>query len=201
MLKVYQQTLKSPVTFKGIGLHTGKNSKVTIYPAKEDQGIVFKRSDLRTNNEIVANYKNVSSAKLCTTLENKFGVKVSTVEHLLAALFISEIDNATIEVDNEEIPIMDGSSKEFLKEINNCGIKTLENKRKYIKIQKKIELVDGDRRISIEPSNSFEVNFRLNYKNKIIGNQKNLVDFFSDDLEKVYESRTFCLYNDIEKIK
>ena len=81
----------------------------------------------------------------------------------------------------------------ILKEINNCGIKTLENKKKIYKIQKKIELVDGDRRISIEPSNSFEVNFRLNYKNKIIGNQKNLVDFFSDDLEKVYEVENFLL--------
>ena len=112
MLETYQITLEQPVKFKGIGLHTGKNSKVKIIPGKSDQGIVFKRVDLKNNNEVKATYDQVSSAKLCTTLENEHGVKVSTVEHLLASLYICGIDNAIIEIDSEEIPIMDGSAKE-----------------------------------------------------------------------------------------
>ena len=114
MLKIYQQTISNPVIFKGIGLHTGKKVKVTILPAKEDEGIIFKRVDLKRNNEILANYKNVTSAKLCTKIKNKHGAQVSTVEHLLAALYIADIDNAIVEIDNEEVPIMDGSAKEFL---------------------------------------------------------------------------------------
>ena len=106
MLKIYQQTIESPLSFKGVGLHSGKKTKITIFPGKEDQGIIFKRTDLKDNNEILANYKNVTSAKLSTTLANEKGAKVSTVEHLLASLYLSGIDNAIIEVDNEEIPII-----------------------------------------------------------------------------------------------
>ena len=114
MLEIFQKTISKSISFEGIGLHSGKNSKVTIIPGKIDQGIIFKRIDLKYNNLVVANYENVSSAKLCTTLENKHGVKISTVEHLLAALYIAGIDNVIIEIDNEEVPIMDGSAKFFL---------------------------------------------------------------------------------------
>ena len=113
MQDIYQKTVSTPVSFKGVGLHSGKNCKITILPAGNDQGIIFKRIDLSKNNIIKANYENVSSAKLCTTLENAFNVRVSTVEHLLAALYIRGIDNAIIEIDNEEVPIMDGSAKDF----------------------------------------------------------------------------------------
>ena len=202
MLKILQTTLKETVNFQGIGLHSGKKSKVSILPAKANQGIIFKRVDLNNNNLIQANYKNVSSAKLCTTLENSSGAKVSTVEHLLAALYISEIDNAIIEINNEEVPIMDGSAKEFLKILNKAGIKNLNAKRKYLKILEKIEFVDGSRNISIEPSKtSFKVDFQLNYENRLIGKQRNLVNFQTDDLEDISSSRTFCLFEDIEKIK
>ena len=180
----------------------GINSKVTIFPGEEDRGIIFKRVDLKQNNLVEANYLNVSSAKLCTTLENNFGVKVSTVEHLLAALYIVGIDNAIIEIDNEEVPIMDGSAKDFLDILNKVEIKLLPKKRKYLKILNKVELLDGERKISIEPSNlTFEVDFQLNYENQIIGKQRNSVSFQSDDLNDIYKSRTFCLYEDIEKIK
>jgi len=202
MLKILQTTLKETVNFQGIGLHSGKKSKVSIIPAKAHQGIIFKRVDLNNNNLIQANYKNVSSAKLCTTLENSSGAKVSTVEHLLAALYISEIDNAIIEINNEEVPIMDGSAKEFLKILNKAGIKNLNAKRKYLKILEKIEFVDGSRNISIEPSKtSFKVDFQLNYENRLIGKQRNIVNFQTDDLEDISSSRTFCLFEDIEKIK
>ena len=201
MLKIYQQTIKNPITFKGVGLHSGRESEIKLIPS-DSKGIVFKRIDLKKNNIIPANYKNVTSARLCTTLENEFGIKVSTVEHLLAALYISEIDNLIIEVNGEEIPIMDGSAKEFLDILEKTEIKILSQKRNYLKILNKIELKDGKRSISIEPSeHSFEVEFKLNYKNSIIGDQTNYVNFQSDDLKEVIESRTFCLYDDIEKIK
>ena len=114
MREIYQKTILKPLTFNGIGLHTGKESNISILPGNENSGIVFKRVDLVKNNLINANYQNVSSTTLSTTLLNKHGVKVSTVEHLLAALYIAGIDSAIIEVNNEEIPIMDGSAKNFL---------------------------------------------------------------------------------------
>ena len=202
MHDVYQKTIATPVSFSGIGLHSGKSAKINVFPGKEDQGITFIRTDLKENNLVEANYKNVSSAKLCTTLENKHGVKVSTVEHLLAAIYIAEIDNATIEIDNEEVPIMDGSAKDFLNILNKTEIKKLSKKRKYLKVLGNVELIDGERKISIEPNTkSFEVDFQLNYKNQIIGKQRNTVNFQIDDLKEVVHSRTFCLFEDIEKIK
>ena len=202
MQDIYQKTLSKNITFKGIGLHSGIKSIVKIVPARADAGIVFKRVDLKRNNLINAKFNNVTSAKLCTTLENKHGVKVSTVEHLLAALYIAGIDNAVIEINTEEVPIMDGSAKDFLTVIKKVDAIDQPKKRKYLKISNKIELVDGKRKIFIEPhKNSFEVNFQLNYKNKIIGQQKNNINFQSDNLDDVSNSRTFCLFEDIEKIK
>ncbi len=202
MLKIFQQTLKQPVSFEGIGLHSGIKSKVTILPGVDDQGIIFKRTDLKEHNIIKANYKNVSSTKLCTILENEKGVKVSTVEHLLAALYIADIDNAIIEINNIEVPIMDGSAKDFLAILGNTELKELNSKRKYLKILNKVEIIDKGRKISIEPlTDSLEVDFQLNYKNKIIGNQKNKINMAYDNLDKISEARTFCLYEDIEKIK
>ena len=202
MLNIYEKTLSKNVSFEGIGLHSGKSSKINLLPAKEDHGIVFKRVDLNNNNLIKASYVNVSSARLCTTLENNQGIKVSTVEHLLAALYIAGVDNALIEINNEEVPIMDGSSKDFLQVLEKTDLVNQSKKRKYLKISSKIELIEGERRISIEPNNSsLEINFYLDYKNNIIGKQKNIVNFQKDNLAEVSSSRTFCLYEDIEKIK
>ena len=114
MFDIYQKTLTEVVEFKGIGLHSGKTINLRILPSVENSGVIFKRTDLEKNNVIKANFRNVASTKLCTTLENSYGVKISTVEHLLAAIYICGIDNAIIEVDNFEIPIMDGSAKDFL---------------------------------------------------------------------------------------
>ena len=202
MNNVFQKTLSKSVSFKGVGLHSGKNVSIKVFPAKDNEGIVFKRVDLVKNNLIKANFVNVSSAKLCTTLKNRHGVKVSTVEHLLAALYLADIDNAIIEIDNNEVPIMDGSAKIFLESFRNLEIISLKEKRKFLKIEEKIELIEGSKKISIEPSDdTFEVEFQLNYENSIIGNQKNTINFDKDNFEDVYKSRTFCLYNDIEKIK
>ena len=194
--------MNKTVTFKGIGLHSGKISSVKILPGQSDKGIVFKRIDLKKNNEIQANFKFVVQGKLCTSLENDFGAKVSTVEHLLAAFYISEIDNAIVEIDNEEVPIMDGSSRDFIKFLEDAGLKQLNRKRRYLKIIEKTEFEDHGKYISIQESkNDFEVGFQLSYKNKLIGNQKNMINFSKDNLDSIYQSRTFCLFEDIEKIK
>ena len=201
MQKIYQTTLAEAVRFQGKGLHTGKLTNLTILPGQTDQGILFKRIDLKKDNLIPANYKNVSSARLCTTLENENGVKVLTVEHLLASFYILGIDNVTIEIDNEEVPIMDGSAKNFIDILSKVGTINLNGKRKYLKILDKFELVDGKRRISIEPNENLQIDFQLNYKNKVIGNQRSIVNFDNDNLDEISSSRTFCLFEDIEKIK
>ena len=201
MQESFQKTILDSVSFEGVGLHSGKHCKITILPGDVDQGIIFKRTDLDKNNLVKAIYDNVSSAKLCTTLENTFKVKVSTVEHLLAALYIRGIDNAIIEINSEEVPIMDGSAKDFLKVLKTSELKILDKKIKFLNILKKVKLESGKRKISIEPNESFEVDFQLNYKNKIIGNQRNNIDFHADNLNEIIESRTFCLFEDIENIK
>ena len=200
MLRIFQQTLSKPVVFEGVGLHSGKKSKIKILP-NDDQGILFKRVDIFKNNVIVADYKNVSSTTLSTTLMNKYGIKVSTVEHLLAALYISGIDSAIVEIDNEEVPIMDGSAKKFIDVLKNVKLKKSSKKIKYIKILEKIEMTDGNRKIQISPKDTFEVDFELNYKNTVIGKQRNIINFHNNNLKEVEESRTFCLYEDIQKIK
>ena len=202
MLNIFQKTIQKEITFKGVGLHSGLNAEVKVLPAAANFGIVFKRIDLDKDNVIKANFENVSSAKLCTTLENKFNITISTVEHLLAALYITGIDNALIEINNSEVPIMDGSSKEFVDVINKTGVKNLNTKRKYLKVMKRFEYKENNKTISIEPNdNGLEVNFELVYANKVIGTQSNKVNFADSDLTNVYTSRTFCLFEDIEKIK
>ena len=202
MLELFQNTILKQIELKGIGLHSGLESAVKIIPAKDNYGIIFKRTDLKENNTIKANFENVSSAKLCTTIQNDFNVNISTVEHLLAALYITGIDNALIEVNASEVPIMDGSSKEFVETILKVGIKKQNAKRKYLKILKKFEFKHDEKFISIEPSkNSLNVDFELVYSNIIIGNQRNQINFSDKDLSNVYTSRTFCLFEDVEQIK
>ncbi len=197
-----QKTIKNNVSFSGVALHTGLDVNICIKPADPNFGIVFKRVDLKTNNLVYPNFMNVTNTSLNTTVENEFGVKISTIEHLMGALFGLGIDNALIEIDNEEVPILDGSAKEFIKKIMLSGIKVSDDPIKIIKINKKIEYSEGEKSISIQPSTlSLDIDFELKYKNKIIGNQKNKVKVYEDDLTDVYNSRTFCLFEDIEYIK
>jgi len=197
-----QKTVKNKVSFSGIALHTGLKVNICIKPAKPNFGIVFKRVDLKTQNFVYPNFMNVSNTSLNTTIENDFNVKVSTIEHLMGALFGLGIDNALIEIDNEEVPILDGSAKGFIEKIISSGIDTSEEPIKIIKINKEIEYSEGVRFISIKPSTlSLDIDFELKYKNKIIGNQRNKVKVYEDDLSDIYQSRTFCLFEDIELIK
>ena len=197
-----QKTLKNLVSFEGVGLHSGKIVKLTINPSEPDTGIVFKRIDLNKNNLVYPSFLNVSNTSLNTTITNDFGVKVSTIEHLMGALFSLGIDNALIEINNEEVPILDGSAKNFIEKILTGDFVISNKPIKIIKINKKIEFKDEERFISIEPSKlSLDIEFELKYKNKIIGNQKNKINVYNDQLDDILNSRTFCLYEDIEMIK
>ena len=197
-----QKTIKKNVTFSGIALHSGVNVNICIKPAEPNFGIVFKRVDFNNNNLVYPNFMNVSSTSLNTTIENEYGVKVSTIEHLMGALFGLGIDNALIEIDNEEVPILDGSAKHFIEKIILAGIEISDAPIKIIKINKEVKFTDGNRFISIKPSAlSLDIDFELKYKNQIIGNQRNKVKVYDDDLKDIYNSRTYCLYEDIELIK
>ena len=197
-----QKTINKNLTFKGVGLHSGLVATMTIKPAEPNSGIIFKRIDLKKNNIIIPNIFNVSSAVFCTTISNKTGVSVSTIEHLMGALYGLGVDNALIEIDNQEVPILDGSAKIFVEEISKIGIKNSDASIKIIKIDQKIEFNDGNKSISIEPSKiSLDIDFELKYENDFIGTQRNLVKVFETDLTDIYNSRTFCLFEDVEKLK
>ncbi len=197
-----QSTIANKISFSGIGIHTGENVNMNILPSSPNSGIIFKRIDLKQNNIVVPNFENVCDATLCTTVSNQFGVKVSTIEHLMAAFLGLGIDNAIVEVDSQEIPILDGSAKDFIKILKGTGLKVSDVPIKLIKINNSIEIEEGNKYISIDKSNTkLEIEFEINYKNQIIKNQKNKVNVFEDNLEDIYNSRTFCLYEDIEKLK
>ena len=202
MTLLNQKTIKESTSFKGVGLHSGQTSNITINPSAPNTGIVFKRTDLKNNNLIYPSFANVTNTSLNTTISNEYGVKVSTIEHLMGALFGLGIDNALVEIDSEEVPILDGSAKEFINKLTLSGLKQSETPIKIIKIKKKVTYNHGNKSISIEPSKlSLDINFKLKYENSLIGNQKNKINVYEDDLKDIFESRTFCLFEDIEKIK
>ena len=197
-----QKTVSQKISFNGVGIHTGKKVNLNILPASPNTGITFKRIDLKTNNIIYPNYANVVDTTLCTTISNEYGAKVSTIEHLMGALYGIGIDNAFIEIDSDEVPIMDGSAKLFVNKINEVGLKFSDQPIKIIKINQKIKFEDGEKFISIDKSNvSGDIEFEIKYNNGLIGTQKSKINVFEDNLNEIYDSRTFCLFEDIEKLK
>ncbi len=197
-----QKTISNKISFKGVGIHSGIQAELNILPAAPNTGIVFKRTDLKKNNLVYASYANVTDTTLCTTISNEYGIKVSTIEHLMAAFYGTGIDNAIIEINSEETPILDGSAKLFVKAIQKMKLNSSDQPIKIIKINKNIEIRDGEKFISIDESNiTGEIEFEIKYSNSVINTQKNKVNVFEDDLEDIYNSRTFCLYEDIEKLK
>ena len=179
MTLLNQKTIKTTTSFSGIGLHSGKLAKIRIKPSDPNTGIVFKRVDLKENNIIYPSFANVSSTSLNTTISNDYGVKVSTIEHLMGALFGLGIDNALIEIDNEEVPILDGSAKEFIEKLTLSGLEKSEAPIKIIKIKKRVSYNHGEKSISIEPSKlSLDINFELKYENSLIGNQRNKINVY-----------------------
>jgi len=199
---LYQKTVFNDVNIDGIGLHSGKKVKMRILPALPNSGIQFKRIDIENNNIIIPSVFNVTNATLCTTISNEHGIKVHTIEHLMAALFGLGIDNAMIEIDNNELPILDGSAKVFIEKIKSVGIKESNIPIKIISINKKISYKENNKFISIEPSKTnLLIDFEIKYENSLIGTQRNLVDVYNSNLSEIYDSRTFCLYEDVKKLQ
>jgi len=203
MLQGLQKTIKDPAHLEGVGLHTGAKVNLYLKPAEVNSGIIFKRTDIdNEKNMIEASYKNVSSSALCTKIQNSHGASVSTVEHLMAAFYGEGIDNVMVEIDGPEVPIMDGSAFDFVELIKSAEIQEQKELKKFIKVKKKIEINEGKKYISIEPfANDLIIDFEIVYKNQLIKTRRKEFKLSNGDLASVYNSRTFCLYEDIDKIR
>ena len=197
-----QKTINKKFSISGIGIHTGAKVNMSVSPAPANTGIIFKRIDLSNDNIVIPNFDNVVDATLCTTIANENGVKVSTIEHLMGAFYGLGIDNAIVELDSQEVPIVDGSAKKFVELILDVGFKNFEEPIKLIKIDSKVVLSEGSKSIEIDKSNvTSEIDFEIKYDNSIIQTQRNKVSLFEDDLGDIYSSRTFCLYEDLKKLE
>ena len=197
-----QRTVSKKISIDGIGIHTGLKANLDILPAHPNTGIIFKRVDIKKNNIIIPTYNNVVDTTLCTTISNDYGAKVSTIEHLMGAFYGLGIDNAIVELNSQEVPIMDGSAKQFVELILQAGIQASDVPIKIIKVEQQAEVREGDKAISINKSNvSLDIDFEIKYQNPFIKSQRNKVSVFEDNLTDIYNSRTFCLFEDIEKLK
>ena len=201
----WQTTIKKKISTSGIGLHKGDIINLTLKPSKPNSGITFIRTDIEgdlAKRSILANYKNVSDTNMCTTIKNETDCKISTIEHLMAALSGSGVDNIDIEVNGPEVPIMDGSSKQFIDLIENSGLVKLSKKRKFLNITKKIEIIDGDKKCSLSPDKNMKFFASIDFSDKVIGKQEvsiNLEKFsFKDNVSK---ARTFGFMRDVEALR
>ena len=203
MFANFQTTIKEPIEFKGVGLHNGIKVNMSLNPAEADSGIRFKRTDIdNAKNIIDANFKNVSSPILCTKIKNSHGVSVSTIEHLMAAFYLEGIDNVLVEIDAPEVPIMDGSAFDFVEAIRLFGTQDQKHSKKFIKVLKKVELINGPKCISIEPlKKDLIIDFEIVYKNPLIKTRRKKFKLSDGDFASIYNARTFCLYEDIDQIK
>ena len=203
MFTDFQKTIKEPIEFKGVGLHNGISVNLCLKPAEINTGIKFKRTDVEHTKSIIeANYKNVKSPILCTKIENSYGVSVSTIEHLMAAFYLEGIDNILVELDASEVPIMDGSSFDFVEAIRTYGTQEQKSYKKFIKVLKKMEIKDGSKYISIEPlAKDLIIDFEIVYKNPLIRTRRKEFKLSNGNLNSIYNARTFCLYEDIDQIR
>ena len=198
-----QKTIKDSIELEGVGLHNGIKVNICLKPAEVNTGIKFKRTDVDSTKSIIeASYKNVNSPILCTKIQNSHGVSVSTIEHLLAAFYGEGIDNALVEIDSPEVPIMDGSAFDFVTAIRSFGVQEQKHLKKFIKVLKKVEVKDGPKFISIEPlEKDLIIDFEIIYKNPLIRTRRKEFKFSNGDITSIYNSKTFCLYEDIDQIK
>ena len=198
-----QKTIKEPIEFEGVGLHNGVKVKLCIKPADINSGIKFRRTDVDNSKSIIeANYKNVNSPILCTKIKNSHGISISTIEHLMAAFYGEGIDNVLVEIDAPEIPIMDGSAFDFVTAIKSVDVQEQNSPKKFIKVLKKVEVKDGPKEISMEPlAKDLIIDFEIVYKSPLIRTRRKKFKSSNGDLTSIYDSRTFCLYEDIDQIK
>jgi len=195
----FQKTLNGKVVCDGIGLHSGLKIKMEIMPAEANQGIVFIRKDILDNQKIYASYKNVSDTKLGTTIINKAGYKVRTIEHLMAAFMGLKIDNALVILSGSEIPIMDGSSKVFVDLINGIGIKEQFVPKKIIKILRRVAVYNGKSSIIASPSKDFSIEYQIDFEDPAIGIQKQKLTRLGSNFDKeISAARTFGMLKEVQ---
>ena len=197
---MFEQTIAAPIEFTGVGLHTGGNATVRILPAPAAKGIVFRRVDL-DNFELRADVASVARVAYATTLMNR-GVWISTVEHLLSALYGMGVDNAYVELDNFEIPILDGSALPYTEAIARVGIAKQKRRRQYIRITKEFVLQDGQKTLGIYPSETFSVEYDINFPHPLIGKQSLRVELTAENYAtSIAIARTFGFYGEVEKLR
>jgi UDP-3-O-[3-hydroxymyristoyl] N-acetylglucosamine deacetylase len=197
-----QKTLLKPISFKGIGVHSGEEVSVRLLPAPEDHGIVFIRTDLKEKNAIAAHYSNVVDTKMCTVIANQYGAKVSTIEHLMSALWGCGVDNVIVEIDAEEVPIMDGSSAPFVALIKKAGTATQNKPRKILEIIKPVKIEHDGKVIELLPGEDFEVDFKIDFNHKAIGAQAYKYSGQSNCYNrKISRARTFGFAFEVEHLK
>lgn len=197
----FQRTINKEGNLEGIGLHTGKKSKLKFVPAVINHGIKFQRIDLDGMPIVDADVNNVVAVERGTTIKQNNAI-ISTVEHLLAAIVGLQIDNILIQIDGEEIPILDGSSKYFIECLEKCGLKTQDAARKYIEISEKITYNDEENNveISIYPHNDYRITSMVDYNSEILGSQHYTLNQISNFKKDVSDSRTFCFLHEIEDL-
>ena len=198
-----QTTLKQEIKCDGIGLHSGVKVSLKIKPSAAQYGIWFRRTDINTkDNMIAAHYLNVSESELCTTLSNESGATISTVEHLMAAFAGCGIQNALVEVDGPEIPIMDGSSDWFVRKIISVGTKQLIEPLRVIHVKKEISVETDNSYASITPFRELSISFEIEFEDEAIGYQKKSLNMANGSFVKeLCNSRTFCRNSDVEVMK
>ena len=197
-----QQTIAEPLSIKGIGLHTGINISMQLYPAEANYGIKFIRKDLYNNNIIEALWSNVTNTKLSTTISNKNGASISTIEHLMSALSGLHIDNIKIEIDGPEVPIMDGSSIKFVDLIDKTSIKSLNKKRKILKVKKNIKVEKNDTSVELKPNNQFSIDFEIDFPSKLVSQQSCHLQLVNGNYKTdIASARTFGFEKDVDMLR
>src|SRR5438477_734420 len=197
---MHQQTLRTPVEFSGIGLHTGEHATVRILPASADKGIVFRRVDL-DNFELLTDVASVARVAYATTLMSR-GVWISTVEHLLSALYGVGVDNAYIELDNFEVPILDGSALPYVEAISRVGIVKQSRARQFIRITDEFILNEGEKTLGIYPADTFSIRYDIDFGHPLIGKQSLDVEFTGTNYaDLIAPARTFGFYHEVEKLQ
>lgn len=197
-----QATVKKKVGFQGVGLHSGAAASLEINPAPAGHGIVFRRTDLTPAVEIVARWDNVTPSKLCTLLDDGQGTTLSTVEHIMAALAGTGIHNALIKVDGPEVPILDGSSAQFVRGILSAGIALQAVSLKAIRVLKPVEVREGDAFARLTPADHLEIDFQIDFVDEAIGHQEKRLDMANGAfLRELADSRTFCRQADVDAMR
>jgi UDP-3-O-[3-hydroxymyristoyl] N-acetylglucosamine deacetylase len=196
-----QRTLREPISCRGVGLHSGAPVQLTLVPAPANHGIAFVRTDVERRVVISAVSANVVDTSLATTL-GKDGVRVGTVEHLLAALWGMGIDNARIELDGPEVPIMDGSAAPFSYLITTAGIRVQEDPKRFVVIKRPVTVNDGDKEATLAPASRFRVDCKIDFKHPLISDQAFGLEFSDRGFSReISRARTFGFLRDVENLK